>query len=458
MAYYLVGVGEGSKYVNEARKNNFIAIGWEDLKIDLDTIRNIDDLKQNLSKSYPNYTNSQLGVQSGQIFRFKELKSDDVVLSPIGNGQYSVGKVIGSYTYKSNPTDSCPYLHRHKVKWLDTILKKQDMSSNLTYSLGATLTIFSLDKYANEIQSLIEGRLATPAEQPERIRDVIINGLFELDGKEFEKFISHLLSIIGFKATTTQYVGDKGIDVNGILNVDGIAEIILRVQVKRVKGSIGNKDILAMRGTLAQGEHACFITLSSFSKQAQEEAEAAGKVSVKLIDGEDLASLVLKHFDDIDQKYRNLFLIKKKKDFNLEDLFEFKDAEVEKEEELTEEKVQNDKFDTLLCSAKEDGFKMAFIDQKSWWAVRIKKDNIPSIKYLAMYQVAPISAITYYGEIDKIELFEGGDKYKIFLKEIKKLDNPISIGNNPHLKPQGPKYTKLKKILKSKTLDDVFRK
>jgi restriction system protein len=324
MTYYLVRVGEGSKYINEAKKNNFIAIGWEDLEIDLNKINNIEDLKQNLIKSYPNYTNSQLGVQAGQIFRFKELQHNDVVLSPIGNGQYSVGIITGNYNYKTNPTDACPYKHRHQVKWLDTILKKQDMSSNLTYSLGATLTIFSLDKYSGEIQSLIDGKSITPAEQPERIRDVIINGLFELDGKEFEEFASHLLSIIGFKATTTQYVGDKGIDVNGILNVDGIAEIILRVQVKRMKGSIGNKDILAMRGTLAQGEHACFITLSSFSKQAQVEAEAAGKVSVKLIDGEDLASLVLKHFDDIDQKYRSLFLIKKRKTLILKNCLNFK--------------------------------------------------------------------------------------------------------------------------------------
>ncbi len=129
----------------------------------------------------------------------------------------------------------------------------------------------------------------------------------------------------------------------------------------------------------------------------------------------------------------------------------------EREGELTiKNDIKNNGFDTLICAAKKDGFKTAFLDQKAWWAVRIKKENISSIKYLAIYQVAPISALTHYGEVDKIELYEDGDKYKIYLKDVVKLNNDISIGDDPYLRPQGPRYTKLKDLLASATLDDLF--
>lgn len=135
----------------------------------------------------------------GQVFRFyNELKIGDIVLSPLGQGKYAVGEV-GEYFYEIKPTDNCPYIHRRHVQWLDKILDKADMSSNLTYSLGGILTIFSIEKYASELQNLISGKAISPAEKPERIKDIIINGLLELDGKEFEEFISHLLTIIGFE-------------------------------------------------------------------------------------------------------------------------------------------------------------------------------------------------------------------------------------------------------------------
>jgi len=452
MSYFLMRIGEGSKYVEEARKGGFIAVGWNELP-DLFSLNSFDKIKKELSKHYE-YTANELGAAAGSINRFvHELKPKDFVLSPLGQGKYAVAEV-GEYYYEPNPKDGCPYKHRRKVKWQNIELSKSDMSSNLTYSLGATLAIFSLNKYSDEITALLKGEKMSPAEKTERIRDIVLAGLLELDGRQFEEFIQHLLTIIGFEAQTTQYVGDRGIDVNGILNAQGIAEITLRVQVKRARSTIGNKDILAMRGTLAQGEHACFVTLSDFSKKAIEEAEAPGKIPVKLIDGEDLATLILKNFEDIDEKYKVFFPIKRKKDFNIEALFEPQGAELV----IAETPKKEVSFDTLICSAWEDGFNTAFLGQKAWWAVRIREENIPFIKYLAIYQVAPVSAITYYGEVDKIEPFEDSGKYKLFLKSTEKLQKAVGLGKNPHLKPQGPRYTTLKTILKSKTLDELFSK
>ena len=456
MSYYLVRIGEGSRYVDEGKRGGFIAVGWNEVP-HLQKLGSLENIKKALTEASYDYSTAQLGAQSGQLHRFGiEMQNGDIVISPVGRGEYIVG-TVGDYYFEDKPAEGCPYKHRRKVDWYKDVISKEDMSTNLAYSLGATLTIFSLNRYAEELDSLISGEKYTPADKPQRVRDIVINNLLELNGKQFEEFVKELLEIIGFTAETTQYVADKGVDVNGTLNAEGLADVTLRIQVKRVRGSISNRDILALRGVLRQEEHGCFVTLSTFTKSAIEEAQAEGKIPIKLIDADDLAALVLKHFDDIDDKYKSGFGIKRKKDFNIEDQFETIISEEQAHIEQEETDVVSVEWDTLVCAAKEDGFKGAFLKQKAWWAVRLNAKTIPFIKYIAIYQVAPISKITYYGEVAKIEPFENTGKYKLFLKgDPRKLENTVGLGSNRYLKPQGPKYAKLSKIKSAKTLDEIW--
>ena len=48
---------------------------------------------------------------------------------------------------------------------------------------------------------------------------------------------------MGFETVTTEYVGDRGVDVIGILNAEGLTNIRLKVQVRRVQGNIGIKEV-----------------------------------------------------------------------------------------------------------------------------------------------------------------------------------------------------------------------
>ena len=118
-------------------------------------------------------------------------------------------------------------------------------------------------------------------------------------------------------------------------------------------------------------------------------------------------------------------------------------------------------FDTIVCPARQEGFESAFLGQRAWWAIRIREMNIPKIRYIAMYRVAPISAITHYAEVDRIEPYTGADepegKYKIFLKgEPKEMEKPIGIGKRVNIKPQAPRYTTFESLMSAKSLDDVF--
>ncbi len=464
MSYYLIRVGSGAIHAEEAYKNNFVAIDWDGID-SLDNYDSFEAIKKVLGNRYK-YSPAQLGMATGQVFRFGcEMEAGDIVFMPMGEGNYAVG-TIDAYYWEEKPKGKCPFLHRRSVTWEKRLYSKRDMSTTLSYGMGAIMTLFSLNKYAGEIEALLSGEEYSPAEKPLRIRDQVIIQLMELNGKEFEEFVMHLLNVIGFHAETTQYTNDKGIDVVGILDAEGLADITVRVQVKRKSGAIGRRVVQELRGAVNRDEHPCIITTGGFHKNAIIEAEDQNKVPVKLVDGDDLAALVLKHFDNLDDRYKVLLAIRRKR-INVEDQFELahldeapvatsshkKDASYR---HAARPKVKAD-FDTIICPAQREGFEHAFLDKKAWWAIRINDQKIAAIKYIAIYQVAPISAITHYGEVDRIEPYQDGKKYIVYLKDDSiELEKPIKLGKDVNLSPQGSRYSTLERIKKAKTFKEVF--
>jgi hypothetical protein len=112
--------------------------------------------------------------------------------------------------------------------------------------------------------------------------------------------------------------------------------------------------------------------------------------------------------------------------------------------------------DTIVVPANEDGFIEVFLNKDCWYAIRISGGKINEIKYIAAYQTAPISAITYYAEVDSIEAYGDGTKYKLNFKGKAKKIEPISFVGAKSGTLQGPRYTNLKKLLAAKNWKDVF--
>lgn len=121
-----------------------------------------------------------------------------------------------------------------------------------------------------------------------------------------------------------------------------------------------------------------------------------------------------------------------------------------------EQNVDADELDTIVVPAREDGFKSEFIDNERWYAIRISSVMLDKIKYIAVYQVAPVSGITYIAEVEKIEKYRETNKYMVIFKSgsIKKLEK-ISLGDKRQ-GPQAPRYTSYKKIFKAKYLNDLW--
>lgn len=113
-------------------------------------------------------------------------------------------------------------------------------------------------------------------------------------------------------------------------------------------------------------------------------------------------------------------------------------------------------LDTVIVPAQEDGFKEEFLQNKCWYAIRISGGKLKEIKYIAAYQTAPVSAITHYAEVDTIEAYGDGRKYKLNFKGEPIAINPIPFGAAKTGSLQSSRYTSLEKMLKVKSVKELF--
>jgi len=114
-------------------------------------------------------------------------------------------------------------------------------------------------------------------------------------------------------------------------------------------------------------------------------------------------------------------------------------------------------LDTIVVSAREDGFQEVFIGQNRWYALRIQSRMIDRIKYIAIYRVAPNSSITHWAEVESINRWGNSNKYVINFKNKAIEIGPISLVPKSRIKAiQAPRYTSIHKLLSAKNLDDVF--
>jgi len=113
-------------------------------------------------------------------------------------------------------------------------------------------------------------------------------------------------------------------------------------------------------------------------------------------------------------------------------------------------------IDTIIVPAREDGFIETFLGKDCWYAIRLNSSMIPKIKYLATYQVAPISGITHLAKVKGIEQYEDTNKYIVYFSEKVKKIKKVELGKNKSKAPQNSRYSSKARILKAKTLDDLF--
>jgi hypothetical protein len=113
--------------------------------------------------------------------------------------------------------------------------------------------------------------------------------------------------------------------------------------------------------------------------------------------------------------------------------------------------------DTVVVPAREDGFQETFLGENRWYAIRIHGTMRPQIKYIAVYRVAPISAITHIAPVSSIEPWRDTDKFVVNFSEPAKEIGSIALVKGGRAKAlQNLRYTTRDKLMAAKSLEDLW--
>jgi hypothetical protein len=114
-------------------------------------------------------------------------------------------------------------------------------------------------------------------------------------------------------------------------------------------------------------------------------------------------------------------------------------------------------IDTVVIPARKEGFQRVFLGEDSWYAIRLHGSMRPQIKYIAAYQVSPVSAITHMAPVANIEPWKDSGKYIVHFSEPAEEIGPIKLKKQGRVKaPQNLRYTTRERLLAAKTLDDIW--
>lgn len=129
-------------------------------------------------------------------------------------------------------------------------------------------------------------------------RETVRVQLFQFAPYDLEHFIKLIFERTGFvKVSVTRASGDGGIDVNAYVDEknDFFAGTHVQAQVKRWRHAVGSPEINNFRGALSTTAKGVFVTTSHFTRAALAEARHETKPSIALVDGDRLASIVIRN-------------------------------------------------------------------------------------------------------------------------------------------------------------------
>lgn len=305
---------EYGTYAKAFVDGGYCAIGWFDEDLAADASR--EEIAARYRRAFPTESNIVVGQQTGQIARFLlDIAIGDVVITPSANTEMlHCGRVIGGYEFR--PDDPrCPYRHRRRVNWFSKPLLRSSFSVPLQNSLRSSLTVFGLSQ-ADEVL-VAAGLMRELPQKSAAIYDpyaAVLERVLLLHDKEFEILVGHLLTALGFEGSeVVGKTGDGGVDATGELNVANLAKVKVFVQAKRHKAGsrIKASTVRQLRQAIPLGCQGAFITTADFQKRALEVALEPGFPRIGLVNGRQLVDLLVEHWDDIPEEFRDQLALKR---------------------------------------------------------------------------------------------------------------------------------------------------
>lgn len=261
---------------------NLIAIGWEEMG-DLSAISTSRDAyKEKYIAAYPDAKKGSIATSAGMLYRFvHEVQEGDYVVFPSKiDRKINIGVVESAYFYEAT---AALYPNRRKVKWLKH-LPRTAFSQGALHEVGSALSFFQVKNYTDEYFKALDK---------------------DFKGNILEPFVANLLQAMGYRTILSPHGGDSGIDITAYK--DELPPRIV-VQVKSQDGDIKETTIQSLKGAMREGDYGLFVTLSNYTKNAQKYLDSTP--IIRGINGTELVDLVLKYYDQLSIKYRQMIPLK----------------------------------------------------------------------------------------------------------------------------------------------------
>ena len=179
-----------------------------------------------------------------------------------------------------------------RIGTLNALIAKQPSEGDLASTGGDSVAQTEDD--AAPVDKIDSGYRALQ----EQLSDDLLDSISRVSPGAFERLVVDLLEKMGYgRGDAVGRSRDDGID--GIMNQDALGLEKVYMQAKRWQSQVGEPEIRNFSGSLdAKGAtKGVFVTTSSFSSSARRTAEtiSAGNKFIRLIDGHELARLMLDH-------------------------------------------------------------------------------------------------------------------------------------------------------------------
>jgi restriction system protein len=321
-AFWMIRAGEGGSVIEDFERAGCVAIGWG---ADFSSVRSIDEMKVLMEKSEAHKKPQARALAASMVWKFRNVmqKGDRVVSYDPARREYLLGTITGDYQYKPDVVPR--YKSIRKVHWQGRV-SRDALRPTSRNSLGALATVFEpgeevladLDTALSRGPAAQADRPELPTNQPdadldfvrrdtvERAKEFIKDKILALSPDDMEELTASLLRAMGYKARVTPTGPDRGRDVIASRDGLGLEHPRIVAEVKhRPREAMGAPAIRSFVGGLREGDRGLYVSVGGFSREARYEAERSN-IPVALVDLDELAALVVEHYERFDSDGRAL--------------------------------------------------------------------------------------------------------------------------------------------------------
>jgi len=319
----MVRAGRGGYVAEDFERAGCVAIGWREAG-DFTSVDSLDAMKELIETRYPEQSTQQQRGIAGMAWKFRGEMSpgDRIVTYDPSARQYLVGTVAGDYRYEPDVVPD--HDHVRDVTWEGKVTR-DDLSQGVRNSLGSVMTLFEPgDGVLVELEAVAAGDAVPSTTAEDRLEEVdlirqdvlsrahefIKDRILALSPDDMEELTASLLRAMGYRARVSPAGPDRGRDVVASPDGLGFQEPRIIAEVKHRKQAMGADALRSFLGGLRGGDRGLYVSTGGFSKEARYEADRAN-VPVMLVDLDELARLVVEHYDGFDTDGRALLPLKR---------------------------------------------------------------------------------------------------------------------------------------------------